>query len=38
MNELLEQVLNNASSRVDLPALAADQADKFLPWASLEGM
>lgn len=37
MNELLEAVLNDVSARDDseLPSLASDMADKFLPWGSI---
>jgi hypothetical protein len=35
MNELLQKVLNDTSARDDsaMPALAADMAEQFLPWA-----
>ena len=38
MNELLQRLLNDVTAREDdaLPALAADAAEKFLPWANVE--
>jgi hypothetical protein len=38
MNDLLQAVLNDTASREDtvLPALAADIAEKFLPWANVD--
>lgn len=36
MNELLQKLLTDPATRDgDLPALAADMAEEFLPWAQV---